>query len=124
MGTFVENPSVRMMHILAKHHTQGGLAGGEGHGISEVQFQIQELSYKQDVRLSTCQLELLVKQEHIKHFRRAMGTSIAAELKGKNATHHPTPLPHGISSEFHPVCSFSQRCSDLLILVLSLEKDL
>lgn len=36
MGALVENPSVRMMHILAEHHKQGGLAGGEGHGTSEV----------------------------------------------------------------------------------------
>lgn len=79
MGALVENPSVRMMHILAEHHKQGGLTGGEGHGISEVQFQIQELGYKQDVRLSKWQLELLIKQEHINHFRRAMGTSTAEE---------------------------------------------
>lgn len=123
MGTWVESPSARMMHILVTHHTQGGLAGGEGHGISSVLFQIQDLSYKWDVRLSNCQLELLVTQEHVNHFRRAhpyMGTSVAAELIGKNAIHHPTPLYHYISCVFHPMCSFSQRCSDLLILFLSL----
>lgn len=36
MGALVESPSARMMHILAKHPMQGGLAGGEGHGISKV----------------------------------------------------------------------------------------
>lgn len=73
----------------------------------------------QDVRLSNCQLELLVKQEHTNHFRRAVGTSIAAELIGKNATHHPTPSHRYISCVFHPMCSFSQHCSDLLILFLA-----
>lgn len=106
------------MHILVKHHMQGGLAGGEDRGISKVQFQIQDLSYKQDVRLSNCQLE--VKQEHINHFRRAMGTSLATELIGKSAIHHPTPLHRNISRVFPSVCSFSQRCSHLLILFPSL----
>lgn len=36
MGTLVESPSARMMHILAKRHTQGGLDGGVGQGISKV----------------------------------------------------------------------------------------
>lgn len=100
MGSLVEDPSVRMMHILAQHHMQGELAGGEGHGTSKVQFQIQDLGYKQDVRLSICQPELLVKEEHLNHFRRAVGTSTAAELPGKDAIHHPTPLHRYISRVF------------------------
>lgn len=78
MGALVENPSVRMMHILAKHPSkEDSLEVRSWHLRSGVQ--IQELAYKQDGSLSKCQLELLVKQEHIHHFRRAMGTSTAEE---------------------------------------------
>lgn len=101
------------MHILAKHHMQGELAGGEGHGTPKVQFRIQDLDYKQDETLSICQLELLVKEEHINHFRRAGGTSTAAEFTGKDAIHHPTPLHHYISCVFQPALFW-------LILFLSL----
>lgn len=49
-----------------------------------------------------------------------MGTSIATELIGKNAIHHPTPLHRYISRAFPSACSFIQRCSHLLILFLHL----